>query len=237
MVSARRRPAYLSREPARQDRWLASYADVITILLVLFIAAAAKGVAQHAEVSHVAAKSSSAFGAPWATAALPAAARTARDGPPENSPVPRPVVSGLSPSLMALQAKLRGRNADMRIEQRGIVISLPQAVLFPPGQARIDREALSLVEEIADAIRSIPNRISLIGHTDGTPIRNKRFRSNWELSVARSVELLETLTREFGIREDRLSVASFGPYQPKTTNGTREGRAENRRVEIIILPE
>jgi chemotaxis protein MotB len=223
MVSSARRPSYLRHDLSKQDRWLASYADVVTVLLVLFVAAAAQGLARKREPVLQPAAIASIVSAP-------------QPAPEIVAPAPKPAET-LSPELLALRTKLREHNADLEIEPRGVVISLPQAVLFPPGQAMITKSAQPLIEEIADAIRDIPNRISLIGHSDGTPISNKRFNSNWELSTARSVKLLETLATEFKIPEARLSVASFGPYQPKTTNETPEGRAENRRVEIVILPE
>jgi chemotaxis protein MotB len=69
------------------------------------------------------------------------------------------------------------------------------------------------------------------------PIHNKRFQSNWELSAARSVNLLELLTKRYGIAESRLSVQSFGSNDPKNSNDTEAGRAENRRVEILLLDE
>jgi len=217
MVDTSRRPAYLKHDAGRPDRWLASYADVITILLVLFVAAAASPRMRKGGD---------------ASPQEPVQSPRAVSEPKPVSPAER-----LSPSLTALQAKLRERNADLRVEPRGVVISLPQAVLFAPGRASISPSAKPLIEEIADSIRGIPNRISLIGHSDPTPIRNHRFRNNWELAAARSVELLGVLSNDFGIPEARLSVASFASFQPKTTNATPEGRAGNRRVEIVILAD
>ncbi len=242
-----RRPVYLNRDQPRQDRWLVSYTDVVTILLVLFIAAAAHMAARKPD-SRPASKASAAESPAVSNANKPETTRTGTAlpvsiepqdplNPPVNAPTRGVEPVTLSPALVALQTRLRSRNADLRIESAGIVISLPQAILFPPGQARIQSSALPLVEEIAGVIRGIPNRISLIGHSDRTPIRNKRFESNWQLSTARSLKLLDLLTAEFGIPEDRLSIASFGSHQPKTTNETPEGRAANRRVEIVILPE
>jgi chemotaxis protein MotB len=76
--------------------------------------------------------------------------------------------------------------------------------------------------------------VSLVGHADAVPIHNKRFNNNWELAAARSLRLLELLSSQFGMEESRLSVESFGSYDPKSTNDTPDGRAINRRVEIVI---
>ncbi len=81
------------------------------------------------------------------------------------------------------------------------------------------------------------NKVALVGHADAVPIHNQRFKNNWELSAARSLSLLSLLTTEYGIPESRLSIQSYGTSNPKGSNETQEGRAENRRVEILILDE
>lgn len=201
-----RRPNYLT-ENAKQERWLFSYVDIITILLILFVAVAAQGI-----------QKASARTVPPATA---------RRTPP---PAPPP-----SPLLIAAKQRLEKHGVEPKLEERGLVISLPQAVLFASAQDSVNRSALPMVSEIADVLRDIPNKVILVGHADATPIHNHRFRSNWELSAARSLRLLELLTTEYGIPEQRLSIASEGSYNPKSPNDTEDGRAANRRVEIVIL--
>jgi chemotaxis protein MotB len=126
---------------------------------------------------------------------------------------------------------------DSRLEKRGLVISLPQAILFPPGEDHVVAAALPIVSQIAEVLASVPNKVALVGHADSIPIHNQRFRSNWELSAARSMNLLEVLSSRYGIAESRLSVQSYGSYNPKDSNDTEAGRAENRRVEILLLDE
>jgi len=79
--------------------------------------------------------------------------------------------------------------------------------------------------------------VQLVGHADTVPIHNRRFRSNWDLSMARSQMILQLLSTRYGISESRLSIASYGPYRPAAPNDTVDGRASNRRVEIVILDE
>jgi chemotaxis protein MotB len=76
-----------------------------------------------------------------------------------------------------------------------------------------------------------------VGHADAIPIHNQRFKSNWELSAARSLNLLALLASQYGIDETRLSIQSYGSYSPRNSNDTVDGRAENRRVEILILDD
>jgi chemotaxis protein MotB len=123
------------------------------------------------------------------------------------------------------------------MEPRGLVISLPQTILFASGNDEVSADARSTVQQIAAVLREIPNRVTLVGHADAVPIHNRRFKNNWELAAARSLRLLELLGRDGGIEESRLSVASFSSFDPKDTNATADGRASNRRVEIVILDE
>ena len=86
-------------------------------------------------------------------------------------------------------------------------------------------------------LRDVNNKVALVGHSDAIPIHNQRFKNNWELSAARSLNLLAQLTSGYGIEQSRLSIQSFGSYSPKSSNDTEAGCAENRRVEILILNE
>jgi chemotaxis protein MotB len=204
------RPQY-SRAAATQ-RWVFSYADLVTILLVLFIAIAAQG--------------------------LRPLAPPPRPPPPPLCPAPVAAPKPTPPDpLLQAQRILEQHGLNPTLEPRGLVVSLPQAVLFPSGEDQVSPSALPVVSQIADALRDIPNKVSLIGHADAVPIHNRRFRDNWVLSVARGLSLLEVLNKQFGIPEARLSVAGYGAFSPRESNDTAESRAANRRVEIVILHE
>jgi chemotaxis protein MotB len=195
--------------PSRQrDRWTTSYADFVTILLVLFVAIAAQGL----------------------QSAVPVAAQA-----DPASPSIAAAVTPMQPAILTALAPLESKGVKLKVEARGIVISLEQKILFESGDDRISERALPVVGEIAEVLRTVPNRVNLIGHADSRPIHSKRFRDNWELSVARSLRLRELLSEEFGIDEGRLSVASFGSTEPVASEDTEVGRANNRRVEIVIV--
>jgi chemotaxis protein MotB len=163
-----------------------------------------------------------------------AAAKTLAPPPP---PAPAPPQPEKRPPLAELEEKLQKSGLDVHRESRGLVISLPQAILFDSGDDRVNESALPTVEQIATAIRAIPNRVMLIGHADSTPIHNRRFQNNWELSAARGLRLLELLTGRYGIEESRLAVSSDGANRPRSPNDSPEGRARNRRVEIVIVAD
>lgn len=214
------KPRYLEAPPAQRDRWMISYVDVLTILLVFFIAAAAKTLFAGS-------------GTPPLPGQPPSTAASAPAPPP---PPPKVEPAQRSPLEDALD-KLKEQGIAARMEPRGLVISLPQAVLYSSGEDQISRDAIPVVDEIVEVLRTLPNRISLIGHADSNPIHNQRFKNNWELSAARGLRLLELLSTRYGIDESRLSVSSDGANQPASPNDTPEGRANNRRVEIVIMNE
>jgi chemotaxis protein MotB len=91
------------------------------------------------------------------------------------------------------------------------------------------------MEKIAAVVRPLPNPVRLEGHTDSLPIHNSRFRSNWELSAARSIAMLEILTRRFDLDPSRFAVAGYAENAPTDTNETEEGRSHNRRVDLVVL--
>jgi len=148
-----------------------------------------------------------------------------------------PVVPPARQALVDAQKTLEQHGLDLRMDARGLVISVPQAVLFPSGADQVSSRALPIVAQVADVLRTMPNQVSLVGHADAVPIHNRHFRDNWDLSTARSLHLLALLSHKYGIAESRLSVASYGSYRPTESNDTAGGRARNRRVEIVILDE
>ncbi len=222
------KPKYLEAERGGQrERWLISYTDFVTILLILFVAIAAQGL-------HSAQSSRPPLPKPTpeAVQVTPQAVQ-----PKPAQPAPTPDLTDSHQALVRADEKLRLQGLDSHLEKRGLVISLPQAILFPSGEDRVLPAAFPIVSQVAEVLASVPNKVALVGHADSIPIHNKRFQSNWELSAARSVSLLEILTTRYGIAESRLSVQSYGSNDPKDSNDTEAGRAENRRVEILLLDE
>jgi chemotaxis protein MotB len=147
-----------------------------------------------------------------------------------------PKLSTPTPFAEVVQ-KLKAEDLNVKLGPRGLTISLPQAVLFSPGDDKIHAEALPTLEKIAGAIRETPNQIDLAGYADATPIHSSRFANNWNLAAARSLRLMELLTRKYDLDESRFSVSSFGSNDPRSSNDTADGRASNRRVEIVLLDE
>lgn len=141
-----------------------------------------------------------------------------------------------------LEARLRGEIAKdqvgVTIEERGVVITLADEINFDSGKAVIKKEAYPILDKVIAVIKTdVPNKnIGIEGHTDNEPIKYSGWKSNRELSTARANSVLEYLVSQ-DIEPDRLTAIGYGEYRPITSNDTAEGRAKNRRVEIVILPE
>jgi chemotaxis protein MotB len=125
----------------------------------------------------------------------------------------------------------------IRVDARGLVISLREAGFFASGDDRVSPSSLPTLAKVAGVIAALPNPVRLEGHTDSVPIHNSRFRSNWELSTARAIATLETLADRYNIPASRMAVAGYAENAPADSNDTEEGRAHNRRVDIVLMTQ
>ena len=124
--------------------------------------------------------------------------------------------------------------AQVRREERGIVLELPERILFDSGEAVIKRDFIPYLEMLAALIEGLPNQIIIEGHTDNVPINTYRFPSNWELSVARSVSVARFLVEDCALPPEKFVATGYGEFHPLESNETPEGRSRNRRVSIVI---
>lgn len=125
----------------------------------------------------------------------------------------------------------------VRIVRGNMVVELPENVLFDSGRADLREAGEQALEQLAQVLASVPNRDFLVaGHTDNVPIRRRRrFDSNWELSAARGVAVVRFLG-DHGVPQERLAAAGYADTRPVASNNEDAGRAQNRRIEIIVMP-
>lgn len=124
----------------------------------------------------------------------------------------------------------------VRIVRNRMVVELPEGILFDSGRADLKDGGQETLSEVAGVLAQIQNRsFQIAGHTDNVPIRNRRFRNNWELSTQRAVTVTRYLISE-GVPANRVSAAGYADTEPTASNDTPEGRAQNRRIEIVLLP-
>ena len=135
-----------------------------------------------------------------------------------------------------LQKMIDAGKLTVSIENGRLVINLPEDVLFPTGRTTISTGGTETLKEIADVLKELPERrFQIEGHTDTVPIHNDRFASNWELSSGRALKVVHLMIDE-GVMPQNISAAGYGEFQPRADNNTDEGKALNRRIEIVMLP-
>jgi chemotaxis protein MotB len=119
--------------------------------------------------------------------------------------------------------------------ERGITVSILDDILFASGKADLTTGPKNVLNKLSNVIRTIPNDLRIEGHTDNVPINSNTYPSNWHLSVARATNTAYYLMTEEGIPQGRVSIVGYSEYKPVAPNDTPEGRAQNRRVDIVIL--
>jgi chemotaxis protein MotB len=157
---------------------------------------------------------------------------TGPTGPP---PHPADLAKSLEQLQRGLAAEIAAGKIGLKLERRGLVISLREAAFFASGDDAVAPPSVAILEKISQVARGITNPMRLEGHTDSVPIHNSRFRSNWELSSARAIAMMELLAERFHIPAGQMSVAGYAENAPADTNETVEGRAHNRRVDLVVL--
>lgn len=241
------------------ERWLVSYADFITLLFAFFVVMFAstqtdrskaravsdsvRDALEHGQFSNTL---STVLGRGKHENSKPPvnqervklsenqAEQKAPPPPPPSAP-PADLAKSLATLEHGLGSELKAGKIGLKLEGRGLVISLREATFFASGDDTVAPGSDAILAKIAAEIQKFNNPIRLEGHTDSRPIHNSRFRSNWELSVARSIAMLELLEQKFGIATERLSVAGYAENAPVESNETEDGRARNRRVDLVVL--
>ena len=248
-------------EHENHERWLVSYADFITLLFAFFVVMFASSQTDKAKAKQVSESVKDALengGVPAAVREIlggtvdekgkgnaqmrgPGGVRKGEkeDKSPEAKPQTKPETAELLPSMQYLTRELEDEiktgKIQMRLEPRGLVISLREAAFFASGDDTVNAASLPSIEKMSVVLRSLPNPVRLEGHTDSVPIHTGRFRNNWELSASRSIAMLQVLTTRFQVPGPRFAVAGYADTMPVASNDTSEGRAHNRRVDIVIL--
>ncbi|HNX80871.1 MAG TPA: flagellar motor protein MotB [Candidatus Omnitrophota bacterium] len=138
-----------------------------------------------------------------------------------------------------LSQEIKDKQVSLKMMEKGLVITFVADVLFDSGKAKVKPESNQILDKVAGVLQTnVPDlSIGIEGHTDNLPIKHSGWKSNWELSTARALSVLHYLVDEKNISPDRVSAVGYGEYRPVATNDTKEGRSDNRRVEIVILPK
>jgi chemotaxis protein MotB len=250
-------PRKAPEKAANHERWVISYADLLTLLLATFVVLYASSTRNHHKEDELAMAFIKAFhGTPPAIVTpKPAGAKGILQH--QVSPIPKPVESPgaklpqdvahqLAQSMQALQALqlqlshlfqplIDKHQVTITNAPLTLTIQLDASVLFPSGEAALKPEAVILLKQVARGLAQLPTAYTIVvqGYTDNQPIATAQFPSNWSLSAERSVTVVQ-LFADSGVSGDQLAAEGFGAFSPTADNSTDDGRARNRRVVVVV---
>ncbi|MCL1982863.1 MAG: OmpA family protein [Clostridiales bacterium] len=229
-------------EDHADESWLIPYCDLLTLLLALFVTLYA--------ASNVDKDKYEAIAESMKSQIVSGAGITFVPGISEGHPMPVAEPTEDDGSAAEEMQKLKDLEATLQaylaenglgavvttsIDDRGLVVSMNDAVLFDPGVANIKSEFHDVLVRIGVTINRLDNYIRVEGHTDSTPSNTQMYPTNWELSVGRAASVVRIFINEAGIAPNKLMAVGYGEFRPIADNTTEAGKSKNRRVDIIIM--
>ena len=243
-----------SHEPANHDRWLLSYSDFITLLFAFFVVLFASSyrdkqtIQKLSQAIHMGFQQLGAFSGGQANrgAAYPnltpapsidtqQAQHTVSDTGDASPASSFDVVELRQQLESAIGQELKEHEVVMRVTPEGFVVSLNELGFFDSGKAVLLPGAAGKIERIAKVLSQHGLDLRVEGNSDDQPIHNAQFRSNWELSTARAMAVMQLLVDDSGFDPRKISVLGYGQYRPIADNATPEGRRMNRRVDLVVV--
>ena len=229
---------HIQHEEEGGEAWLLPYSDLMTLLLAVFIVLFAVSQVDQAKAKDM----SEAFTEEMMTQSYIVSKLNEQETTQNESST---ASEGELQKLEALKAELDAKlqSADLAaaittsIDKRGLVVSFNNAIIFEPGSAEIKKDNEGILLEIAKMVSVMDNYIRIEGHTDNIPMNSDLFPSNWELSSARAVNVVRLFVNSANASPEKLIAVGYGEYRPIADNATEEGRAKNRRIDIIVLSE
>lgn len=224
-------------EHENHERWLVSYADFITLLFAFFTSMYAISSVNEGKFRVLSESLAMAFNPTLYTA------QKKNEGPrfikeQKSSPVNENDIytNRYEKIKTALQELEKNKRLSMIADGQKLTIRISEGILFRGGD-EFQEEGLPVLDEIAEILKDMPNSVKIEGHTDNIPTSTLRFPSNWELSSARALKILKYFISAHRYDPRKLAATGYGEYRPITSNDTPEGRAKNRRVDILVINE
>jgi chemotaxis protein MotB len=235
-----------NEEKENSERWLLTYSDLITLLMIFFIVMYTMSKVDSEKYKSVSQSLNSAMGGTvvgstggsiagtggGSIIGTIGASGTGTGSEPTEEDRMNTIKSDVTKYLDDNGLK---DNVNVEISERGLVIQIDNSILFDSGKDEIKDEARRRMILLGNILKETEGYIRVEGHTDNLPIHNSKFKSNWELSSARATNVVELLEEVSGISPERLSAVGYGEFRPVGDNNTEEGRSQNRRVEIVIV--
>lgn len=229
------------------ERWLLTYADLITLLMIFFVVLYSMSSVDAAKFNALSNSLSVAFpggdGVLMYTSAIPDQIPIPSEEPAnvseDGSGGENKDKSDIEELKKSVETVIKDNNLQtsvgLQVSERGLVITLSDIMFFESGKAEIPAASQQSLIQIGQSLNKIENYIRIEGSTDNIPMRSINYASNWELSTARAISVLRLFIDQAGVNPSKLAAVGYGEYRPIATNATPQGRAKNRRVDIIIL--
>ncbi len=227
-------------EHVNHERWLISYADFITLLFAFFVVMFAVSQVDTKKLGHFTEAFSKAVGIdvfPMSGESVLAGGTTADDEQKDMTTDQSGVIEmdGLRTKLKSLSQSDALKGLQIIAVGNQLVLRLPENLFFDTGDARVKDPATDILKVISPELNDRTNlEVRVEGHTDNRPVVSGRYRSNWELSTARAMAVMQVLV-DAGLPLTRVSIAGYAEYRPVATNGTDDGRKQNRRVDLVVM--
>jgi len=246
-MSRRKKHHAEHHEEHTDESWLVPYADILTLLLALFIVLFAGADANKTKFDAMAQSFNAAFSGSPSVFDNNAAITPESDTPNQDKSKSD---SGkeqehLKETVQLLEVKkamdkyIQSNNLvgdlSTALTEDGLMIRIKDTALFISGSADLRVESQRFGTEIAKMLAPLTQEIIISGHTDNVPINTREFPSNWELSSKRSLNFMKFLLSQGNLKPERFSAIGYGEYRPMVANNTADGRSKNRRVEVLIM--
>lgn len=226
-------------EAHADERWVISYADLVTLLFGFFLLLYATADANAVKFAELSRGLAEAFHVPVKEADSSGGIFDGGTGIVPGRNAASQIDNDLSfiRSLVDRESLSAGIPGQIRVSREAdhIVIRLADQLIFPSASADLRPAALPVLDVVARAVASLDNELRIEGHTDNVPVGTERYPTNWELSSARATAVLRYLVERAGLSASRVFAAGYGSERPLATNLTPEGRALNRRADIVVL--
>jgi chemotaxis protein MotB len=226
------------------ERWLLSYSDFMTLLMTMFVILYSMGQVDVQKYKQLADSFKAAFsvGGPVKVVDAKIDQSGGSDANGQPNPIEIPGIPQKPPDSEEVAGQLTsflssqnlGKEVSVQTNIEGVLISLSEELVFPPGTATLQPDAYPVLDTIITMLKKIENPIRIVGHTDNTPPVDSKYKSNWDLSLARAMVIGDYLIKN-GIQPDRLTVSGRGEYDPVFPNDTPEHKALNSRADIVII--
>ena len=231
----------IKKEKDDSERWMLSYLDFITLLMIFFLMMYAMSTVDSSKATALAKSLKIGFNSGNGENIIAVS---------DDTNAPPTVVDQETLDALAETEKLEDikkkvdelvNNSELKgsvtttIQERGLLISFNDSVFFNSGEANIKTDWQGKLKSISKVLNGLDNYIRVEGHTDNVAINTDYFPSNWQLSSVRAANVVQFLITQGSVRADRLSAVGYGEYRPVKSNYTEEGKSSNRRVDIVIL--